>query len=56
METTKVSSKGQIVLTKTLREQMGWKPKDVLEIKCKGKIVILKKVESVINGEDLKKI
>ncbi len=56
METTKLSVKGQIVLTKNLREEMNWKPGDVLEIATKGDLIILKKIEKSINGKDLKGI
>ena len=42
---TKVSSKGQVVIPREIREQLGLKEGDSLQIEKVGDLVVLKKIE-----------
>jgi AbrB family looped-hinge helix DNA binding protein len=44
-ETTRVSTKGQVVLPQEIREALGIAPGDTLQIERVGDLVVLKKVE-----------
>lgn len=44
-EITKVSTKGQVVIPQEMREALGLKPGDTLQLEKVGKLIVLKKVE-----------
>ena len=56
MQTTKMSVRCQLAIPKKIREEMNFQKGDLLEVSTKGNLIILKKLENQINGEDLKKI
>ena len=47
METSKLSSKGQVTLPREVRKAIGAKSGDIIAYEIEGKIVRLKRVESV---------
>ncbi len=56
MDTTKVSVRGQIVIPKKLLDEMKLVEGDLLEVSTKGKLIIFKKIENQINGDELKEL
>ena len=55
-ELTKASSKGQIVIPKRFRSELGIKEGSVFAVSKKGDIIVLKKIETGIKEEDLKSL
>ncbi len=53
MEITKISSKGQVVLPREIREELHLKEGTILVALKKDDLVVLKKIESPILKEDL---
>jgi AbrB family looped-hinge helix DNA binding protein len=54
-ELTKVSTKGQVVIPQELRDALGLKPGDTLQLERVGDIIALKKVELASLKDELKK-
>jgi len=53
MEITKISSKGQVVLPREIREELHLKEGTILVAVKKNNLVILKKIENPILKEDI---
>lgn len=53
MEITKISSKGQVVLPREIREDLDLKEGTVLAAVKKNNLVVLKKIENPILKEDI---
>lgn len=53
MEITKISSKGQVVLPRVIREELHLKEGTILVAVKKDNLVILKKIENPILKEDI---
>ncbi|MCW5696812.1 MAG: AbrB/MazE/SpoVT family DNA-binding domain-containing protein [Bauldia sp.] len=47
METTKVSSKGQVVLPKSVRDALDWPPGTNLSVEVKGHSVLLRPARTI---------
>lgn len=47
MTTTRLSTKGQLILPKEVRERHGWAPGTVLEVVERGDAVLIRPVEAV---------
>jgi len=56
MEFTKASSKGQVVIPTKIRKELGIREGSILAVAAKRGMIILKKVESGLTGEDLKSL
>ena len=54
LEFTKTSSKGQIVLPLNIRKKLGIQKGSVLSVMTKNDVIVLKKMNSTLNTEDLK--
>ncbi len=54
IELTKLSSKGQIVIPRDLREKMGLNIGEVLAVSTRKNLIVLKKIENPILESDLK--
>jgi AbrB family looped-hinge helix DNA binding protein len=54
MELTKLSSKGQIVIPGSIREKLKLNEGEFLIVSAKDNIIMLKKIENPIEGEDLR--
>lgn len=46
MSRTRISTKGQIVLPKEVRERQGWAPGTELDVEAEGEVVLLRPVRS----------
>ena len=42
METTRLSSKGQVIIPKALRDALGWRPGMRFEVEATGDVVLLR--------------
>lgn len=53
-ELTKASSKGQIVIPTQIRKKMGITEGSVFSVRAQNNIILLKKLDTRINKEDMK--
>jgi AbrB family looped-hinge helix DNA binding protein len=53
-ELTRASSKGQIVIPSVVRKQLGIKRGSVFAVSASNDMIVLKKLETRMTGEDLK--
>ena len=54
MELTKISSKGQLVIPQTIRDQLKIEEGEVLVVSVKDDLIILKKIKDPMEEEDMK--
>jgi AbrB family looped-hinge helix DNA binding protein len=54
IEITKLSSKGQVVIPGSIREKLELSEGEVLAVSAKDNVIILKKVETAMEEEDLR--
>jgi AbrB family looped-hinge helix DNA binding protein len=45
MARTRLSSKGQVIIPKAVRERHGWRPGDALEVEDRGDAVVLRRAK-----------
>ncbi|MDN5344423.1 MAG: antitoxin PrlF [Clostridia bacterium] len=44
VEITKLSSRGQVVIPKEIRQQLGWEPGDHMAVEIRGDVVVLRRL------------
>lgn len=54
IELTKISSKGQVVIPQIIRERTGLSEGETLAVTAEDKLIVLKKIDSPIEAEDLR--